>query len=549
MTRAFAAAAVPALALLAYAGATDADEACDIVRLDRSARKAGVTFVHDRGGQGEKHYPETMGAGLAWLDYDGDGWLDLYLVQSGTFPPAGDETAANQLYRNRGDGTFEDVTEHSGAGHRGYGQGVVAADVDGDGDTDLFLANYGSDALLRNRGDGTFEDATQASGLGLDGWSSSAAFADADNDGDLDLYVARYLIYAEDNELFCGDAESGRRYYCDPAIFAGESDRFFKNRGDGTFVDATAEAGFGDATGKGMGVVFTDFDGDLRPDVYVANDLTLNSLFRNRGDGTFEDLALLSGTALNREGKPEAGMGVTAGDVDGDGEADLAVTNFDVETNTLYRNLGALLFEDVAATSGFGPPSFNFLAFGIVLTDLDLDGDLDAYIANGHVREEPRRENVTYAERDLILLGDGAGRFRELRCPWLDENPGVGRGLAWADADNDGDPDLGLQQNNSAFELLRNEGRHDGHWLGLRLRGRPTIGTRIRLQSGDRRQNLRILAGDSYQSSSDPRVLFGLSSEHEAADVEVTWPDGGVTAFTNLPLNLRFNVLHPSSTR
>ncbi|MEE8524047.1 MAG: CRTAC1 family protein [Thermoanaerobaculia bacterium] len=516
------------------------------------AEAVGVDFVHDRGGTGDKHYPETMGSGVAWLDFDGDGWWDLYLMQSGPFPPRGQAGAANRLFRNLG-GSFEDVTERSGVGHRGFGQGVVAADADGDGTADLYLGNYGADALLLNRGDGTFADATPSSGLGLGGWTSSAAFGDGDGDGDLDLYVTRYLVYPEDNQLFCGDPETGRRQYCDPALFEGESDRYYKNRGDGRFDDATREAGFAGADGKGMGVLFTDLDGDRFADVYVANDLTLNLLYRNLGGGrsgapAFEDLSLLSGTALNRDGKPEAGMGVAAGDVDGDGRPDLAVSNFDVETNTLYRNLGQMLFEDIAAESGFGPPSFNFLAFGIVLVDLDLDGDLDAYVANGHVRERPRRENVFYAERDLVLLGDGGGGFRELRCDGLERDPGVGRGVAWSDFDHDGDPDLAVQNNDSRFELLRNETADYG-WLGVRLRGRggntEAVGAEVRLLSGDHEQTRRVVAGDSYQSSSDKRLLFGLGAVGEADEIEIVWPSGKVRRLVNPPGNAYLTFREP----
>jgi len=529
---------------------------CDPPLLSRTAADAGITFVHDRGGTGAKHYPETMGAGVAWLDYDGDGWLDLYLVQSGPFPPRGtprdNAGAADRLYRNRGDGTFEDVT--AGAlpeeGDRGYGQGVLAADLDGDGWSDLYLANYGPDAFLRNRGDGTFEDATAVAGLGLGGWSSSAAAADYDGDGRLDLYVARYLVYPEDDPPFCGDAESGRRQYCDPALFLGEHDRLYRNLGPGdgrpvTFEDATAAAGLGGADGKGLGVVFADLDGDDLPDLYVANDLTLNLLFRNRGDGTFEELSLLSGTALNREGKPEAGMGVALGDVDGDRRPDLAVTNFDVETNTLYRNLGGLLFEDVSAPSGFGPPSFNLLAFGVVLADLDLDGALDAYVADGHVREEPRRENVHYAQRDLLLLGDGAGHFSTLRCPWLDDHPAVGRGLARVDYDRDGDPDLAVQHNHAPFELLRNEAADAGRWLGVHLRGRRPnpegVGARVTLTTSAGVQSRWVLAGDSYQSSSAKTLHFGLG-DAAPLELEIRWPSGAIRRFRSPPAGTYLSV-------
>jgi enediyne biosynthesis protein E4 len=504
--------------------------ACRAVPFTETAAAAGIDFVHRRGESGDKQLPETMGAGVAWLDFDGDGWLDLYAVQSGPFPPAGDPGAANRLFRNRGDGTFEDWTDRAGVGHRGYGQGVLAADLDGDGSTDLYLTDFGPDAFLRNRGDGTFADATAAAGLGAGGWSSSAAAADADGDGDLDLYVARYLVYDPAADVFCGDAETGERSYCDPSIFAGAGDLFYRNRGDGTFADATAAAGLGGAQGRGLGVVFSDLDGDGRPDLYVANDLTLNLLFRNRGDGTFEDLSLVSGAAVDRAGKPEAGMGIGVGDFDGDGDPDLVVTNFDVETNDLYDNLGGMQFEDRSAASGFGPPSFNLLGFGVAVADFDLDGDLDAFVADGHIFERPRRDNVRYAQPELLLAGDGRGRFRAETCAAGAGGLTVGRGLAAADYDGDGDPDLALAASGGPLALLRNDVR-GRPWLGVVLRGRganpQAVGARAVLTTtGGRRQSRWVLAGDSYQSTSDRRLLFAWPDGDQPAALTVTWPSG-----------------------
>ncbi|HVS03812.1 MAG TPA: CRTAC1 family protein [Thermoanaerobaculia bacterium] len=508
------------------AAAGAAPGGCGGILLADVAAAAGIDFVHRRGASGAMHLPETMGAGVAWLDYDGDGWLDLYLVQSGPFPPDGSPQAANRLFRNLGGGRFVDVTAASGAGHRGYGQGVVAADADGDGAVDLYVANFGADALLRNLGDGRFAEATAAAGLGLDGWSSSAAFADADGDGDLDLYVTRYVEYDPDQPLFCGDLEAGRRDYCDPSLFSGAGDRLYRNDG-GRFADVTAAAGLGEAAGNGLGVVFADLDGDGRPDLYVANDITPNFLFHNLGGMRFADISLLSGAAASREGLYEAGMGIALGDVDGDGDPDLGVTNFDVETNTLYENLGAMQFADVSAESGFGVPSFNLLGFGIAFADLDRDGDLDAYVTNGHIFERPRREQVTFEQPDLLLLGDGAGGFAAVDCPGLAARPGVGRGLAVADFDNDGDPDLTIQQSDRPARLLANGAA--GRWLGVALRGRApnsgAVGAEVTLVAGGEPQRRWALAGGSYQSSHDPRLLFGLG-EREAETVEVRWPAG-----------------------
>ncbi len=511
--------------------------------VDESAR-LGLSFDHLTGARGGKHLPETMGAGLAWLDFDGDGWIDLYLVQSGPFPPpeAASATASNQLWRNLGGGRFERVggSGEGPAADAGYGQGAVAADVDGDGDSDLYVTNYGPDRLWINRGDGRFE----ATPTGVDGWSSSAAFADADGDGDLDLYVSRYVVYDPKAELFCGDLDSDRRTYCDPSLFAGAHDRFLLNRGDGTFTDATAQAGLSQAAGRGLGVLFTDFDGDGHPDLYVANDLTINGLYRNRGDGTFDDESLFSGAAVNGQGKPEAGMGLAVGDFDGDGTPDLAVTNFDVETNTLYRNLGAMQFEDSSLASGFGLPSFNLLGFGLVSADFNLDGALDFYVANGHIFENPLRGDSSYRQPDLLLLGDGRGGFSVANCgPAFDES-WVGRGLAVADLDNDGDPDLALLNSAGPAQLLINHNAELGEprsWLGVRLLGAPpnrqAIGARVTLTTTSGRQTRWVLAGDSYQSSSERRLQFGLGEGEKPVKLEVRWPDGKRQRWRGLPLN------------
>ncbi len=541
---------LPALLGLAVLAASGG-EGCGALALADVSRSAGLHFVHERGASGEHHLPETMGSGLAWLDYDGDGWLDLYAVQSGPFPGGGDR-AANRLYRNRGDGrdgepTFEDVTEASAAGHRGYGQGVVAADADGDGRSDLYLTNFGSDALLLNRGSGRFEDVTVEAGLGLGGWSSSAAFADYDQDGYLDLYVARYVGYDLADPLFCAAAGDSRRDYCHPSLFRGAGDRLYRNRGDATFEERAAIAGA--KASRGLGVLFADLDGDHLADLYVANDLDVNFLYRNRGDGTFEDLSLLSGAGLNGRGEAEAGMGVAAGDVDGDGDPELMVTHFDVETNTLYKNLGGMIFEDVSAQSGFGPASFNQLGFGIAAADFDSDGDLDVYVANGHIQEDPQRQGVGYAEGDLLLVGDGEGGFVAAECGPAFELEEVGRGVAAADYDNDGDPDLAVLNSGGRLRLLRNEGT-PADWIGLDLRGRlpngQAVGARVRLTTSNGRRTRWVTAGGSYLSSHDKRLLFALRTGEQILELRVTWPDGSERILA-APQRRRYSVVDEAS--
>ena len=505
-----------------------AAQPCDRFPFVEVAVSSGVIFQHRTGAIGRRHLPETMGAGVAWIDFDGDGWLDLYFVQSGSYPPGAAAEAGNRLFRNRGNGSFVAVTHTSGASHRRYGQGVLVVDVDGDGFRDLYLTNVGEDTLLLNRGNGTFAEAALPphDGEGIN-WGSAAAAADADGDGDLDLYVARYVEYDPENELFCGDAETGRRTYCDPSLFRGQNDRYLRNLGAGTFEDATVWAGLDGARGRGLGVVFVDLDGDTVPDLYVANDLTLNFVYRNRGNGSFEDLSLPSGAAVNREGRPQAGMGVAVGDFDHDGDADLAVTNFDVETNTLYRNDGELLFEDVSAASGFGQPSFNLLGFGLAAADFDGDGHLDIYVANGHIFEQPKRDNVTYRQPDLLLSGDGQGGFVDLSCDWLNQRWQVGRGAAAADFDNDGDIDLAVSNSDAEPSLMRNE-VSGGAWLGVELVGRPpnteAVGALVVLETEGGVQTRWVHAGRSYQSSADRRLLFGLVGG--ARHLDIRWPTG-----------------------
>jgi hypothetical protein len=524
--------ALPALALPVWAlpvwAADAASEECGPFRFREIAGEVGLSFAHDRGASGAKHLPETMGPGLAWLDYDGDGWQDLYVVQSGPFPPGASPRTADGLFRNRGDGAFEDVSERAGTGRLGYGQGVVAADADGDGGVDLYLSAFGPDTLLLNGGDGTFRSASE-SGLTLEGWSSSAAFADADADGDLDLYVTRYVAYDPAAPLRCTEPDTEELRYCDPSLFVGESDRFYENLGDGRFADRSAEAGLPAAGGRGLGVVFGDLDADGRPDLYVANDLDPNLLLRNLGDSRFADVSLVSGAALSREGRPQAGMGIALADFDGDGDPDLVVTNFDVETNAHYRNAGGLVFEDVAASSGIGLPSFNRLGFGVLARDFDRDGAADLFVANGHIFERPGRENVAFRQPAQLLAGDGRGAFREVACAPFAALPAVGRGAAAADWDNDGAADVAVAVNGGPLQLWHNRVER-GAWLGVGLRSagpnREGVGAAVTLVVDGARRRQWVTAGDSYLSSSDRRLLFGLPEGGRPEALEVTWPDG-----------------------
>jgi len=505
-------------------------------------QESGVDFVHDAGLTPEKHLPETMGAGAALVDVDGDGDLDLYVLQGGPMRLAGARAGefrepegvlpTNRLYLNDGAGKFVDATARSGAAaHPGYAMGVAAGDVNGDGHVDFYVTNLGADVLLLGDGTGAFRDGTASAGLGDERWTSAATFFDAEGDGDLDLYVAAYVEVDLAKPAWCGDRKPGYRSYCHPDAFEGLQDRLWINRGDGTFVDATAAAGLSDSTGKGLGVIAGDFDGDRDLDLYVANDSTENRLWFGRGDGTFEDGTLLSGTGVDGRGMTEAGMGLASGDVDGDGDLELFVTNFDEESNTLYSNLGGGMFDDVTMQSGLEAPSWLWVGFGCVLEDFDLDGDLDLAVANGHIIDNIAlyHDGKTHAQFAQLFENDGRGRFveRQDAAGALRAQPVVGRGLYAGDLDGDGDADLVLTECGGRTRLYRNVRGADG----FAIRGAPR-NTLIELVGESGKRVLREQLGQpSYFGQGGDEVLTGLGGEKLAkivlrvpysAPVEVT---------------------------
>ncbi|HKF45427.1 MAG TPA: CRTAC1 family protein [Thermoanaerobaculia bacterium] len=501
------------------------------------AEQAGLKFRHDKGATKERRLAETMGSGLAWLDYDNDGWMDLYVVQSGPFPPssASGGRAQDRLYRNNGDGTFTEVTAKAKLKDNAYGMGAVAADYDNDGFTDLYVTNYGKNILYHNNGDGTFTDVTDKAGVGLNTWSTSAAFADFDGDGYLDLIVLRYVDDSGEKDLFCGDRATGVRDYCSPKLFPPTHDYLFHNNRDGTFTDITASAGLDKALGKGLGVVVADVDDDGKPDIYIANDTTMNFLFHNLGGNKFEDISLLSGAAMASAGTPYGGMGVNAGDLTGSGRMDLVVANFEAELNSLFRNVGQGVFEDATGKTGFGGPSFPFSGFGLNLLDAANAGRLDAFIANGHVLEHPTLKGSTAAQRPFLMWNDGKGKFHEKGCGAPFSRELIGRGSAVADYDNDGDVDIAVSNSGQPLELLRNDGTH-GNWIGFVLRGtksnRQGIGARVTIETESGRQVREVKAGESYLASCDPRVHFGLGAA-AVRKITIRWPSGIVQEVTN----------------
>lgn len=515
------------------------------------AAESGLTFVFDNGRSPERQMPETTAGGVGLLDYDGDGWMDVYVVQGGPFPPDPSRpSASDRLFRNRGDGTFEDVSEASGITGLtpDYGHGVTVGDIDNDGHPDLFLTRWRAYQLLRNNGDGTFEDVTAA--WGLDGdrdWPTSAAFADLDNDGRLDLYVCHYLVWDVENPMLCrrvtvSDAselsDPDQLYnYCSPRLFPALQDHLFRNDGE-RFVDVTEQAGIVDPEGRGLGVVAADVDGDGLVDLYVANDTTADYLWRNLGDFRFEDVAFSSGVACNADGAFQAGMGTACGDVDGDGLPDLLVTNFYGEGTTFFKNLGGGMFGDTSASIGLTAASRYLLGFGIALLDANNDGALDIATANGHVNDD--RPDYPYDMPATLLLGNARGRLidvtQEVGPSWA--TPRVSRGLATGDLDNDGRVDVVLLPQMSPMAYLHNRTQTGGHFVTFQLVGtqsnRDGIGAVVTVEAGGKTQRAWRVGGGSFQSSSDPRLRFGLGDRSHLERVEVRWPSGQVDRFPSV---------------
>lgn len=481
-----------------------------------------------------------MGGGAALFDMDGDGDLDLYLVQSGSGLESGNKASSNRLYRNRGDGTFEDVTAGSRTDIGGYGMGVASGDYDNDGDADLFVTNAGPNVLLRNEGNGRFADETRGAGVAGRGWSTSAAFFDADADGDLDLFVLRYINWAPATELQCFSLV-GAPDYCSPRNYdAPLSDILYRNNGNGTFTDVSQSAGLHAAFGNGLGVVVSDVNRDGRPDVFVANDAMPNQLWINLGQGRFEDQALVRGTAVDEDGTVKSGMGVDAKDVDDDGDEDLLVVNLDGESDSFYRNDGKF-FSDATAAVGLRSVSRPFTRFGTAWMDFDNDGRLDLYQANGRVGQQAERYgNDPYAEPSLLYRGSSAGRFEEVRPRGGTASllTASSRAAAFGDVDNDGGVDIVVVNRDHAPYLLRNVAPSRGQWVAFRVlepNGRDSVGAEVTMSVGERTITRGVRTAYSYLASNDPRVHVGLGTQTRVVNVRVRWPDGVVERFGDFP--------------
>ena len=512
----------------------------------------GLDFKHNAGVSGRMYMVETMAGGVVVFDYDGDGDDDVFFVDGGMLPGYEGPPPRSRLLRNDAGNDsprFVDVTDGAGIAFGGYGFGGAAGDIDGDGDFDLYVTAFGSNELFLNLGDGSFRDAGTERGVDDPRWSASAAFGDIDLDGDLDLYVANYTDFSVTNHKVCGlgasnksaDGATGKpeRGYCHPDMYNGVSDRLYLNEGNGYFIDGTAASGLDGVAEAGLGVVIGDLDGDRWPDLYVANDKDPNLLFRNLGGGRFEDESLLSGAAYDRSGNAEAGMGVELADLDGDGLQDLVVTNFALETNAFYRSAGGGVFLDQRFPSGLAQPSLQRLAFGVNALDADLDGDLDLFVANGHIQPEAARigEVRAYEQPNQLFENLGAGRFRERRDVGLDTIR-TSRGSAVADLDLDGDLDLVVVNSNQLSETYEN--RTSGRWLAF---GHGAIGARVVLASDARAQVREVRAGSSYLSQSTLTVFFGLGEEERIERLTVRRPSAErALVLRDLPANRRIRL-------
>ena len=502
------------------------------------AEQIGVTLMNICGGRTKDYIIEGAGNGAAFFDYDNDGDVDLLIANGSTlqsYSTGGDPMAA--LYENDG-GRFVDVTEVAGLAKKGWGMGVCAADYDNDGHRDFYLTAYGPNVLYRNNGDGTFLDATAGAGVEDPGWSTNCAFGDYDRDGDVDLYVAHYLTFDEQVVPRPGERSTcrymGADVMCGPVGLSAEADVLYRNDGDGTFSDVTGEAGIRESGHYGFGAVFTDFDDDGWSDIYVANDSVPNLLFHNNRDGTFSEVGVDSGTALNESGRAQAGMGLGVADYDGNGYPDIFVTNFSNDTNTLYQNLGGLLFVDATATAGLSGVSLPYLGWGTGFADLDNDGFLDIFVANGHVYPEvdDLGASTRFLQRKEIYRNIGNGQFIEIASD-LEGDLLIGksaRGAAFGDYDNDGDIDVIVININERPSLYRNDGGDRSHWISFRLEGtisnRDAIGARVEIDVNGRTQVAEVQSGGSYLSHNDIRVHFGLGDATRVDRIRIRWPNG-----------------------
>ena len=504
---------------------------------------ANINFRHQPGNSGQRYIVETVSSGCAFLDYDNDGWLDLYLVNGHSLPANVSSTAidldnqleSNALYHSNGDGTFINRTKHAGIGDTGYGIGCCTGDFNNDGWIDLYVTNFKENVLYQNNGDGTFSDITQEAGVDCPSWSASCAFIDYDRDGNLDLYVVNYLDFRLADHKICGNA---LRPDCGPSEYPCAADTLYQNNGNGTFTDVTEQAGVFNPNGKGLGIACGDYDNDGNTDIYIANDDTRNFLYRNNGDGTFTDLTFFAGVGFSEDGEVQGGMGTSFGDYDNDGLLDLIVTNYQDQINTLYHNDGNGLFSDVSHTTRTGPDSLPMVGWGTGFLDYDNDGWLDLFVANGHLLTNIEQFDTasTYYQPNFLYHNQHDGSFGRVEIGL--EPVRSSRGSAFGDFDNDGDIDILTSNTDDQPILLENKTGQDRNWIGLKLVGtksnRSAIGTRVEVTAGGRSQSREITGGSSYASANDLRLLFGIGGLTVADEITIHWPTGKVESRSNV---------------
>lgn len=509
-------------------------------RLTDVTSQAGIHFHHNTGAFGGKYLPETLGSGCAFLDYDGDGWQDILLLNGMDWPGHKHQRSTLKLYKNNRNGTFADVTASAGLDVEMYGMGVAVGDYNNDGFPDIFITCIGENRLFRNTGKGTFVDVTKQSGIGgRKSFSTSALWFDYDRDGLLDLFVCNYVKWSPEHDVFCS-LDGKNKSYCTPEAYHGETCWLFHNRGNGTFEDVTASSGIFDSSSKSLGVAMLDYDGDGWPDLIVANDTQPNKLYRNQRNGTFKDVAVDVGIALSTEGKARAGMGIDAADFNNSGKPGVAITNFDNEMIGLYT-LSSGNYSDVAVPSGVGLPSKDKLGFGCVFEDFNLDGALDLLVVNGHIDDTVRNvRGVGYAQPPQLFLNNGAGKFREVGAQLGGgfNTPKVGRGLACGDFDRDGDTDILMTTNHGPAYLYRVEQTSGNRSIRFRLIGtksnRDAIGAKVHVNSGGVTQTRLVKGGSSYLSQSELPVTFGVGERDVIDRVLIEWPSGATQEYKQL---------------
>ena len=537
---------------LALAGCLIAATPAPEVQFTDVTQGVGIAFQHENSATSNKYLIETMGGGVALLDYDNDGRLDIFFTNgakvddpmpSGKMPDKSDRKFWNRLYHQNADGTFTDVTEKAGltgAQQNYYAMGVAVGDYDNDGFEDIYVTGYGGNTLYHNNGNGTFTDVTKTAGVAAGGWSASAGFFDYDNDGKLDIFVTRYLDWSFKTNRYCGEQKPGYRAYCHPDNYDGVTNILYHNNGDGTFTDVSQKAGIANPSGKGLGVTFADYDGDGFTDIFVANDSVQCFLYHNNGNGTFSEVGLLAGVGYNEDGKAFAGMGADFSDFDNDGRPDVVVTDLSNERYMLFRNNGDGTFRDVTNASGVGAATLAFSGWSTHLFDFDNDGWKDIFVAQGHVMDtiQLTSPNLKYLQPPLLLRNEG-GHFKRVILGPAFQTEWAGRGAAFGDIDNDGDIDVVMSNVGQKATVLRNDGGNRNNWLGITTIGKKSnrdgIGSRVKVVSASGlTQYFTVNTAVGYQSASDKRLIVGLGADSTAKLVEIRWPSGIVQRFENV---------------